>query len=461
MSTKSVFIIIASFVVFVTCKLHDLNSNNRQFKHNDMKHKALNYDSAINIIKDHVVNRPVEKLSKDLCSGSLECCTISTTQSCDASTFTRDVPVLILPGGNTKCIFDSSTPYAFELIPGDADKLYIHYQGGGACWDKVSTTAGLCSTDASPYGLNGIFSRTNPLNYRFKNYTIIQALYCSGDVWGGNITQPYSHNGSPVTQVGVINAQATLDWIINQQISGKLASEFSELVVGGDSAGSIGAQLWGTVVLDSLKWSKAAILPDSYAGVFPEGSEGPLVLALGLCNWNKFPVELLTDCLSQTLTIERLNLYFMQKYPTIPRGFVQSKIDIVQQSFYVAVGATYAPTSGSGEITPDQFYADVNNIFGAYNEQNMNFMTFLIDGDQHTYTELDYFYTADGLGRSDNNASGNDGPLLYQWMSSFPLGKNETARSICIGDLKIPDSRGEGDDLYCATTVIPKEFVQQ
>ena len=250
------------------------------------------------------------------------------------------------PGGETKCIFETSTPYQFEVVLGDLDKVYVHFQGGGACWDELSTDITLCTTDASPYGAVGIFDRKNP-NNKYANYTIIQALYCSGDVWGGNITQPYTHRGGSVVQVGAYNAEATISYLAQQQAAGFLAPTLSELVIGGDSAGSIGAQLWGTFVLDALKWDKAAILPDSYACVFPEGSVGPLVKSLGACNTNWIPQSLLPSCLNETLDFQALNNYFLGLYPTIPRGFIQSKTDITQESFYVAVGFTYAPGSST------------------------------------------------------------------------------------------------------------------
>jgi len=84
---------------------------------------------------------------------------------------------------------------------------------------------------------------------------------------GGDIVRDYDDDaGVPVTQKGQANAQATLDWIKQQQTNGGLATTLSELVIMGCSAGSIGAQLWATTVLDTLSWEKAAVIPDSYAG---------------------------------------------------------------------------------------------------------------------------------------------------------------------------------------------------
>ena len=94
----------------------------------------------------------------------------------------------------------------------------------------------------------------------FKNYTIIHALYCSGDVWGGNTTRLYNDSsGVPIQQVGYLNAQATLDWVLDQQTKGNLASTLSSLIVMGCSAGSIGAQIWGKAIVETLPHESSAI----------------------------------------------------------------------------------------------------------------------------------------------------------------------------------------------------------
>jgi hypothetical protein len=115
---------------------------------------------------------------------------------------------------------------------------------------------------------------------------VVHISHCSGDVFGGNVTRPYTDKlGKPVQQKGLSNVQSALDWVKAQQTSGKLSRTLSELVIGGASAGSVGAQLWSSngkqfslsnsllkinclfiLVLSTLKWTKAAVVPDSYAG---------------------------------------------------------------------------------------------------------------------------------------------------------------------------------------------------
>jgi hypothetical protein len=76
----------------------------------------------------------------------------------------------------------------------------------------------------------GVFDRTQAGN-AFKSYTVVNVLYCSGDIHGGNIVRDYvDSNGEPVTQKGLANAQSALDWVANQQHNGNLTSELSSLV---------------------------------------------------------------------------------------------------------------------------------------------------------------------------------------------------------------------------------------
>jgi len=271
-----------------------------------------------------------------------------------------------------------------QVIPGDSDKLIFYFQGGGACWDEPSTKLGFCTSDASPQSLVGIFDRTN-VNNKFKDYTIVQVLYCSGDVFGGNTVRPYNDkDGVPVTQKGLANAQSVLDWTKQMQATGALASTLSELVVMGCSAGSIGAQLWGKQVLNGLKWNKAAVVPDSYAGIFPPGTMGPLIYDFGFCSSGFLSSGLQAKCLDQTLTMQEMDMEFIASTPTVPYTFIQSKVDDVQISFYIAIGLT-SPNVTDPTINPTEFYDDVNTVFGEYNQLS-NFMAYLVDGPQHCFT---------------------------------------------------------------------------
>lgn len=103
----------------------------------------------------------------------------------------------------------------------------------------------------------------------------------------------------------------------------------------------------------------------------------------------------------------------------------------------------------------------MNDVFGAYNKENPNFMTYLVDGDQHMYTCESLYYTADALGAKDNNSPSNTGPMLTDYVNNFPLSNSGSAQSVCLGDLVTSDSRAPGvDNTYCSSKVVPKSFTQ-
>ena len=65
-------------------------------------------------------------------------------------------------------------------------------------------------------------------------------------------------------------------------------------------------------------------------------------------------------CISQQLTLQDINSQFIPQHPDVPYSFIQSKTDIVQQSFYTAVGLSMGLPSVQ---SPAEFYEDVNTIF--------------------------------------------------------------------------------------------------
>jgi hypothetical protein len=324
-------------------------------------------------------------------------CTITATESCDLSTLPKGVssmvyvtpPADVLDVSTPQCIFGQ--PYAFQVIPGDSDKLMFYWQGGGACWDPITTAAGMCTTTASPNSPTGIFDTTNPSN-PYASYTIVHALYCSGDVWAGNVVAPYTHDNLPVVQVGAVNAQFTIDWVSRQVSLGSISATLSSFIGMGCSAGSVGVQLWADVLLSTFGLSahQAAIVPDSYAGVFPPNSIGPLIKDFGVCsNTAILPASLVNQCNAGQLEIRDVMQDHIGKYPQFPFAYVQSKIDAVQQSFYIALGITTLNTSAV--ITPSKFYNGVNSIFSQYNSLP-NFITYLVDGPMHCFTPMDIMY---------------------------------------------------------------------
>lgn len=113
---------------------------------------------------------------------------------------------LVYPGGSTSCIFPptltgygecsssvkGSNRLSFDVVPSNPKQLLIYFQGGGACWDAL-TTGGVttaCTTQSKPNMPHGMLDPTASSN-RYAHYTVIQVHYCSGDAHVGNSTHAY------------------------------------------------------------------------------------------------------------------------------------------------------------------------------------------------------------------------------------------------------------------------------
>jgi hypothetical protein len=330
----------------------------------------------------------------------------------------------------------------------------IAFAGGGACWNELTSKLGFfCQPDSIPQTFTGLYDRANP-NNRFKDFTVVHISYCSGDIHAGNVTRPYADSaGQPVVQVGLNNVQATLDWIQQQMKNGGLSSTLSELLVTGSSAGSLGAQIWSNYILENFPAKKAAVVPDSYAGYLPRGSVGELLKEYGFCESGLLSASLKKKCLLTTLTVTDMGLEYQAKHPTIPFSYAQSKTDIVQYAFWVAVAATLKIPPVF--ITPTEFYAGVSEIFGTYSQANSNFLAYLVDGSKHCFTPGTEYYTATTKGPKDTGAR-STGLWLYEWYNQFPMSENDVASTRC-------EEGGEDAhrvNTYCAATVYPKSFTE-
>src|SRR5688572_9552637 len=75
----------------------------------------------------------------------------------------------IMPGGSTRCAFD--TPFEFRVSDGDPARILVYLQGGGACWDldscdlrrRAAYDTRIDSADAAQHR-SGVFDRTRVAN---------------------------------------------------------------------------------------------------------------------------------------------------------------------------------------------------------------------------------------------------------------------------------------------------------
>ena len=175
-----------------------------------------------------------------------------------------------------------------------------------------------------------------------------------------------------------------------------------------------------------------------------------------MCNTVLLDDYLNNLCLAGNLSLQDFCIHYFPQTPNVPHSYLQSKIDIVQRAFYVALAVSegYDPV-----ITATEFYEELNAVFASYNPAR-NFLTYLVDGEQHCYTPLQLYYDADPYSAQPASVPTNT-TLMYQWVNNFPLTLPfQTASTICEGEIELPPSsaqQGTKND-YCSPLVFPKLF---
>ncbi len=149
------------------------------------------------------------------------------------------------------------------------DKVVIHLDGGGACYDAKSCARNAAAIDgerlaafAGAYGARGIFLEDprQPL----YGWNAIHVPNCTGDVHSGANRQVYVEGVDfPQDFVGADNVRTALDWIV----SGGLPP-LSTVFVAGTSAGAFGVATHLSRFAAAFPDAKLVVIADS--GILPE-----------------------------------------------------------------------------------------------------------------------------------------------------------------------------------------------
>ena len=139
--------------------------------------------------------------------------------------------------------------------------------------------------------------------------------------------------------------------------------------------------------------------------------------------------------------------------PRVPYGWIQSKYDETQISFYVAIATTLriAPVA----LGPAECYRDANEIFRRY-DATPNALHYFVQGGQHTYGERGLVYTTTTAGARAPAASGIG---LVAWIGNMTASGAQRGTTECYGDLE-PEGEWAGTD-YCASELAGKVFSPQ
>jgi hypothetical protein len=77
-----------------------------------------------------IIRKDVESYAptQSMCTG-VNCCTVGAGETCPLPSMPKDETTLVIPGGETRCIYSYSTPFAFQV------------RAGGALFDHSSATS--------------------------------------------------------------------------------------------------------------------------------------------------------------------------------------------------------------------------------------------------------------------------------------------------------------------------------
>jgi hypothetical protein len=166
---------------------------------------------------------------------------------------------------NCKC--SDNSPYSFWVREADPTKVVFFLQGGGACFDaqSCSPASGIykrtTGPEDNPASLGGIFDATNEKN-PFADYSMIFVPYCTGDVHLGSAVQQYSDELT-VHHNGYVNAVTALTDMTER------FPRATQVVVAGESAGSVPTPLYAGLTTDLLPEARVAVIADS-SGSYPD-----------------------------------------------------------------------------------------------------------------------------------------------------------------------------------------------
>jgi hypothetical protein len=302
-----------------------------------------------------------------------------------------------VPGGRgTGCA--TGGEFAFFVRPGDPRKLFVYFQGGGACSNaracdargKPTFDPRVDSTDAPQRGggLLDLADARNPVADR----TILYVPYCTGDVHLGDRDTTYAP-GVRIRHNGAANAAAALTWLFARYPAVETA------LVAGGSAGAIPSPVFAARVARRYPRARVVQLGDGAGGYRGAGVTTTLA-AWGATTALRRDDPAFRQADSATLTFETLYALAARSAPGVRFAQINSADDETQRFFLEEGGVR-------GDSLPfliGRNLADVRRDVPA-------FRTFTAPGRQHTVLTRRGLYTL----------AVDDVPL-YQWVAALVRG---------------------------------------
>jgi len=337
---------------------------------------------------------------------------------------------------NSRCL--NGDGFAFLVKPGASDKLLFFMPGGGACWKGSASNGELCTEDlAGGLGAAGLGSGVteNRADNGFADWTFVAPAYCDGGAFVSNGTL----SGKP--QTGYTNTKYAVDWAKRN-----LNQNLANFVISGSSAGALGTMAWSGYLLDNFQATKAAVIVDSYMGVFPSGTQGPTIKNFGACNLPIF-AAFKDACEQEDVTIQDVFDFAIEQHPAVAFSMIQPKEDLVQRAFYAAIALTFGRLS---LLSGNGLYEASNGQKARYDRHD-NFVHYIVPGTGHT------FMTSSGSWYSTNTGDSSK-PSMADWANG--LIQHGPTSSECNGPLQ----RNGGNAWlfkntnYCFQDLFPKSL---
>ena len=332
--------------------------------------------------------------------------TPATDQTASGNTGTTAVPATTLVPqvwdritAPANCLCSDGSGFHFYIHRADPTKVMFFLEGGGACFDI--TTCGPASnsfrrvidhpddlSDAS----QGIFDFTDPRN-PFKDWSVVYLPYCTGDVHLGNTTHDYG-SGVVIHHNGYVNASTVLSAL------SQFFPNTEQLMVVGESAGSVAAPLYAGMARDLLPNARITVLADG-SGAYPDI---PAINTLIGTVWGTVDaIPSWPENRGQTLASWSIPGLFVQAHRHAPA--------IVFARHDYAFDSTQSLFAALAGIPADNLVALIDRNEQQIEAVGMQLFSFISPGDRHTVLQHPDFYTETVNGSS-----------LLRWVSDLVAG---------------------------------------
>ena len=309
------------------------------------------------------------------------------------------------------CMCSDGSEFTYFVRQADPNKVLFFLEGGGACFNKDT-----CGPDSGTFkrtvghdgGMTdgeGIFDFSNPKN-PFADYSMVFVPYCTGDVHIGNATTDYG-DGVVVHHNGYVNGSTALAKMA------ELFPDATQVVVAGESAGSIPTPLYAGLAHDLMPTAKLTVLADG-SGAYPDA---PVLNATIGAQWGTMKAVPNWPT-TAGLTAEQWSLpgLFVQagKHdPTITFARHDYAFDNTQTSFAALAGVPAENLVQLIDTNEQQIEASGIDLY-----------SYIAPGDTHTVLHSNAFYTETV-----------NGTLFVDWVTDL-ITAQPIADVHCSGDCK-------------------------